>query len=87
VTWWTTGGAAAGTVALTLPAGLPHGSYELRLSTPDPNSGFVRAVARSQPIRVGPTGAACGLGGEVALGLPLLAVFRRRLRRRSDRAA
>jgi hypothetical protein len=84
VAWWTTGGAAAGNLALTIPANLPHGSYELRLLTPDPNyGGLLTAVARSQPIRVGPAGAACGLGGEAALALPLLARLRRRRRGRS----
>jgi hypothetical protein len=84
VSWWTTGGAAAGNLALALPAGLPHGSYELRLLTPDPNyGGLLQAVARSQPIRIGPTSPRCGLGGELAPVLTLLAVARRRLRRRS----
>jgi hypothetical protein len=87
VTWWTTGGGAAGTVALALPAGLPHGSYELRLLTPDPNQGgLLGAVARSQPIRIGPP-PACGLGPELAAVLPLLTVLRRTLRRRVRRGA
>lgn len=81
--WWTTGGAGAGTVALTLPANLPHGSYELRVLTPDPDyGGLLGAVARSAPIRVGPT-TSCGLGPELAAAVPLLMGLRRRLRRRS----
>ena len=31
VTWWTTGGGAAGNFALTIPGGLPIGNYEIRL--------------------------------------------------------
>jgi len=81
VAWWTTGGAAAGTLALTLPA-LPFGNYEIRLLTPDPNrGGLLESVARSHPIRVGATAGACGLGAELAVVLPLLRLIRRRLRR------
>jgi hypothetical protein len=81
VAWWTTGAAAAGTLALTLPA-LPFGNYEIRLLTPDPNrGGLLESVARSQPIRVGATAGACGLGAELAVVLPLLRLIRRRLRR------
>jgi hypothetical protein len=84
VSWWTTGGGAAGTLALTLPGNLAFGSYEIRLLTPDPNQGgLLESVARSQPIRVGATAGACGLGPELAAALPLLRVLRRRLRRRS----
>jgi Beta-propeller repeat len=81
--FWTTGGAAAGTLALTLPANLPTGNYEIRLLTPDPNyGGALKSVARSQPIRVRTTNH-CGFGFELAAVMPLLAVLRRRLRRRS----
>lgn len=87
VAWWTTGGAAAGTVALALPTGLAHGTYELRLLTPDPNlGGLLGTVARSQPVRIG-SPSACGLGTELAAVLPLLAGLRRRLRRRPRRGA
>lgn len=81
--WWTTGGAAGGALALTLPAGLPHGSYEIRLLTPDPNyGGLLQSVARSQPIRVAaPEAGTCGLGAEVAAAMPLLAAMRKRARR------
>lgn len=83
--WWTTGGAATGDLALAIPADLAHGSYELRLLTPDPNhGGQLETVARSQPIRIGPAGA-CGLGGEAALALPLCAALRRRWRPRARR--
>jgi len=50
---WSTGAAAAGTLSLTLPAGLAAGTYEVRLLTPDPNAfGALTVVARSQPVRV-----------------------------------
>jgi len=85
VAWWATGGGAAGTLALALPANLADGTYEIRLLTPDPGmSGLLQAVARSQPVRVAAT-ASCGLGPEMALALPLLRLLRRRLRRRSWR--
>lgn len=88
VTWWGTGGGAAGNLALTLPANLPAGAYELRLLTPDPNyGGLLQSVARSQPIYVGSAGGACGLGGEAIAVLPLMTAFRRRLRRRTAREA
>jgi hypothetical protein len=51
---WPTGGAAGGTLVLTLPPALPPGTYELRLLNPDPNSyNQLTAIARSEPIRVG----------------------------------
>lgn len=81
--YWTTGGGAAGTLALTLPANLPRGNYEIRLLSPDPNyGGSLESVARSQPIHVGPI-KRCGFGIELAVVLPLLRAFRRRLLRHS----
>lgn len=84
VAFWSTGGAAAGTLALPLPANLPFGNYEVRLLTPDPNyGGLLEAAARSAPIRVAATlPTACGLGGELPLVLPLVLVLRRRAARR-----
>ncbi|HVP29355.1 MAG TPA: SBBP repeat-containing protein [Myxococcota bacterium] len=79
VTWWTTGGAAAGTLALQLPADLPFGNYEIRLMTPDPNyGGLLEAVARTQPIHVGPAGGSCGLVGIEAFPFLLGAAWARR---------
>jgi hypothetical protein len=79
--WWTTGGAAAGTLDLQLPAGLPFATYEIRLLTPDPDrGGLLDSVARSQPIRVAATAGACGLGAELAVVVPLLRTLRRRQR-------
>jgi hypothetical protein len=81
--YWTTGGAAAGTLALTLPANLVPGNYEIRLLSPDPNyGGALESVARSQPIHVG-AASRCGLGFEIAAAMPLLSVLKRRVRRRS----
>ena len=54
LTSWPTGGAAGGTLVLTLPPALLPGTYELRLLNPDPNSyNQLTAIARSEPIRVG----------------------------------
>lgn len=86
VTSWATGGAAAGTLTVALPANLAYGTYEIRLLSPDPNLGnLLDTVARSQPIRVrAPTAPppACGVGPELAAALPLLMLLRRRMRRR-----
>lgn len=86
VAWWLTGGAGAGNLALTLPASLAYGTYEVRLLSPDPNyGGLLVAVARSQPIRLrapAPPPPSCGVGPELAAALPLLAALRR-LRRRT----
>jgi len=50
---WPTGGAAGGTLTLTLPAGLPTGTYELRLISRDPNfSDLYGVMARTEPLRV-----------------------------------
>ncbi len=52
--FWPTGGAAAGTLTLTLPAGLPFGTYELRLLSTDPDFyNLPESIARSKPIHVG----------------------------------
>jgi hypothetical protein len=81
--WWATGGGAAGTRALALPANLPPGAYEIRLLTPDPElGGLLGAAARSAPLHVGPT--SCGLGPEMAGLLPLLTMIGRRLRKNRD---
>jgi hypothetical protein len=56
VAWWPTTGMAGGTLPLLLPADLAPGSYELRLSSPDPDvPALGKLIARSEPIRVGPT--------------------------------
>jgi beta-propeller repeat-containing protein len=56
VAWWPTTGTAGGTLPLLLPADLAPGSYELRLSSPDPEvPALGKLIARSEPIRVGPT--------------------------------
>ena len=52
--YWPTGGAAAGTMTFTLPAGLASGSYEIRLLSTDPDFyNLPEAVARTKPIHVG----------------------------------
>jgi hypothetical protein len=52
--FWPTGGAAAGTMTFTLPAGLASGSYEIRVLSTDPDFyNLPEAVARSRPIHVG----------------------------------
>jgi len=54
VAYWPTGGAAAGTMTFTLPAGLAFGTYEIRLLSTDPDFyNLPEAVARTQPIHVG----------------------------------
>jgi Beta-propeller repeat len=53
---WSTDGFTDGTVGLILPGGLPLGWYELRLLIPDPESGLLTTVARSEPFRVGTPG-------------------------------
>jgi slime mold repeat-containing protein len=55
VIYWPTPDAAAGTLALELPADLPVGWYELRLLSPAPDSGLPVPIARTRPIRVAGT--------------------------------
>jgi beta-propeller repeat-containing protein len=50
---WSTPDAAAGRLALMVPADLPPGWYELRLLSPDLGSGLPVPIARSEPIHVG----------------------------------
>jgi hypothetical protein len=50
---WPTGGAAGGTLDLSLPSELSPGTYELRLLSPDPNYfGIPTPIVRSEPIRI-----------------------------------
>ncbi len=49
---WTTPNAGAGRLPLMMPADLPPGWYELRLLSPDPGSGLLVPIARSEPIRI-----------------------------------
>ena len=64
---WSTDGFTDATSDLYLPVALPLGWYELRLMLPDPESGLLTMVARSEPFRAGtatttPTGPTCEVG-------------------------